>query len=558
MNRVVERLIVSVGAVVDQTGARAALQWYGSLSAAAATAAAAVAGLAVATASELDAQAKAARSAGVSVQTYTELTYALDRQGVSAEQTGAALRGLGARLAAIGSGSQDAAKPFYRLGVSVRDASGHLRTAGDVLPDLLAALSRQSEGDRLATSMLVLGEAGGAMATALAGGSAEIDRLQRRAHDLRLVVDDTAVAAGERLTDSMTDLRASVRGVALQVGTALIPGVTAAVDALTQMIVASDGIVGIGLDRVIRGIGVAMDFAATPAGKAATSVGALTVAIGAVRAGTGLVSAVTAASPALAALAAPIGAAASAAAPLIIAVAAVALALDDLYVASQGGESITLSLATALGVEEETVALLSGAVGVLTSAWEAAGAVMAGIGPIAGAIGGAISSVAARVAELVPGLQSVVDLISSIASSTVGGLIGSFASAAEGFGELARYAAGDQSVVLAEQDPQADAGRALLSSVLPGGVIGSLGDAATVLAASARSEALGTDLGSEVRAVLDRDATVVSGRQTVAAGQRAVQVTVDATIDARRAASDAGREVERQVYAALSTVEALP
>lgn len=558
MNRVVERLIVVVGAAVDQTGAQAALRWYGSLTTAAATAAAAVTGVAIATASELDQRAKAARAAGTSVETYAELTYALERQGVTAEQTGASMRALGARLAAVGQGSAEAALPFARLGVRVRDASGHLRTAGEVLPDLLDALSRRSEGDRLASSMLLLGEGGAAMATALEGGTAEIDRLRRRAHDLRLVVDEAGVAAGERLTDSMTDLRGAVSGVALQIGTALIPGVTTAVDGLTELLVASDGIVGVALDRTIRGIGVAMDFAATPAGKAAGAIVGVTTAIGAVRAGTGLIQSATAASPVLGALAAKLGPVAAAAAPVALAVAAVALVLDDLYVASQGGESITLSLAAALGVESEAVELLSGAVGVLTSAWSAAGAVMSGIGPIAEAIGTAISGVVARIAELVPGLQGVVDLVRDIGGTVFGGLVGSFADAASGFDKLARYAAGDQSVVLAEQDAQTEQARTVLTALSPGGVIGSLGDVAAVLAASARSDALGTSLGDEVRAVIERDADVVAGRQFLANNASAVQVTVDATIDARRAATDAGREVERQVYAALSAVEALP
>lgn len=560
MDSVVERLIVAVGAQVDTASTRAALSWYGSLASAAAAAGLAVAGLAVATARDIDVQADAARTMGATIEQYTALAYAADLSGVSTERLGASMRSLQMRIAAVAAGSAEAKRDFAGLGI---DITGSER-AVDVLPQLADALKDLPDGERLGIQMRLLGEGGAQMSDLLSGGSEGIERLTERAERLGAVIDTETAEASARLMDSIGDLGVVARGLSRQLVADVIPALADSTEQMVELLVASDGFASVAVDRAARAAGIGLDFLATPAGKAAGALTAVGAAIGLVQGAPGMLTALGRISPGAASAASSLGALAVRAGPTALALAGVALVIDDLVVGAQGGDSAILGLAESMGVGEEAAYALAGAGDVVSSAWAAIPAILDGAGAAIRALG-----------EAVPSIQPLLDLVPELG---VGGALEwlgtQFADATEGYRKLARFAAGDESVQLSGTG--ADVGRGLLAAPIEAAALG-----ATSLAAAGRAEARGEDVGTAILGALaDRGegdvGQALSGYAALSrevgpspawwvgeqiggtlrdrmGGGVQVQVAVSGA-DARAVAAQAGRETERGVYDALQAV----
>lgn len=561
MDSVVERLIVAVGAQVDPASTRAALSWYGSLASAAAAAGVAVAGLAIATARDIDVQADAARTMGATIEQYTALAYAADLSGVSTERMGASMRSLQMKIAAVGAGSAEARKEFADLGIAVDGTE----KAIDVLPQLADALKDLPDGERLGAQMRLLGEGGAQMSALLEGGSEGIERLTDRAERLGGVIGTELAEDSGRLMDSLGDLQVVARGMSRQLVADVIPALADSSEQMVELLIASDGFARVAVDRAARAAGIGLDFLATPAGKAAGALTAVGAAIGLVQGAPGMLTALGRISPGAASAASSLGALAVRAGPTALALAGVALVIDDLVVGAQGGDSAILGLAESMGVGEEAAYALASAGDLVSSAWESIPAVMEGAGAAIRALGNAI-----------PSLQPLLDLIPDLG---VGGALTKlgdiFGGAASGFDKLGRFAAGDQSVELS------GAGVSLGTGILAA-PLEALSLALTASAAAGRAEQGGQDVGSAMLASVSGDergqiGQALSGYAALGrevgpspayyvgeqiggalrermGGPVQVQVDVSGAMDARSVAAQAGRETERGVYDALQAV----
>lgn len=554
MDSVVERLIVAVGAQVDGPSTRAALDWYGSLSVAAGTAAIAVAGLAVATARDIDIQADAAKTLGATVEEYTALAYAAELSGSSAEKLGASMRALQMRIAAVAAGSAEAKKDFAGLGI---DITGSER-AVDVLPRLADALQGLPDGERLGMQLRLLGEGGAQMSDLLAGGSAGIEALTDRAERLGGVISTDLAEDSARLMDSLGDLQVVARGFTRQLVAGVIPALAVGAEQMVELASASDGFASVAVDRAARAAGIGLDFLVTPAGKAAAGITAVGAAIGLVQGAPGMLAALGRISPGAASAARSLGSLALRAGPTALALTGVALVIDDLIVGARGGDSAILDLAAAMGVGEEAAYALSGAGDLVASSWAAVPTVLDGVSSALRALG-----------EAVPSLQPLLDLLPDL---DVGGplewLGSQFRRAAEGYGELARFGAGDESVQLSGEG--VSLGTGLLAAPIE-----ALSVAAVGAAAAGRADLRGEDVGGAVLQSFGGDERGQIGQALSGYGQagrfvaenpqymnvgyavgKAVQVQVDVSgaMDARAVAAQAGRETERGVYDALQAV----
>jgi len=466
-DRVVERLVVAIKYAVDQTSLRNSLSSYTQVSSAIAAATLAVAGFTIAQAAQLDEVAKTARALSMTTEEYTALTHAANIGGVSQSELGTALRSLTLRLGAAGAGSKEASDDFARLGISIRDANGNLKTAGQVLPEFADALKSMSQGDAAALMVRNLGRSGLTMKTFLDGGSESIRELTAEAEDLGVVLDSETAASAERLTDSVTRMWAIVKGFGFQLSGELMPRLADVIDSFVGWAKANDGILRSGIERGVRALGLALDYLATPVGKVAAGMVAVGAAIGAGQAAGGLIGAMRLASPAINAVATSMGGLSASMALPVLGAVGLALVLEDLWVTSQGGDSVTRRLAAAFGVEDETVRLLAGSVEVLSAASEAMAALFresalasvdaltSGLTGLAGALTGIVMFLPNLLglkwedtpmvrfgnwlASFLPSLSAVMDAL--------GGAF-DFGKATQGFKMLSRFAAGDSGVQL--------------------------------------------------------------------------------------------------------------
>lgn len=161
---------------------------------------------------------------GVSIRDLQAWGDAAQRAGADQQTLASSIQRLnrGMREAATG-GNADLAEMFRLLGISLRDSSGQIRSASDVLPDLAEAF-RVNEDPTLRTTMAIaaFGRAGTALIPMLAAGRRELreqgERWRRYGFDFTAVARQMAVAQGQ-----FDNFGAAMRGLGDAIGARLAP-----------------------------------------------------------------------------------------------------------------------------------------------------------------------------------------------------------------------------------------------------------------------------------------------------------------------------------------------
>lgn len=119
-----------------------------------------------------DALGHTATALGLSTQELQEWRMAAAGAGVSAEQLTPAINALRRNAEAASHGAGPAVRDFYRLGISLRDSSGNLRSTNDLLAATVEGLSGIDDPTRRAgMAMRLLGEGGARLGPLLEGGA---------------------------------------------------------------------------------------------------------------------------------------------------------------------------------------------------------------------------------------------------------------------------------------------------------------------------------------------------------------------------------------------------
>jgi hypothetical protein len=552
--RYVDQLLVGIKYVTDSASARTAMRMYDGITAGVIAAGAAVTGFVVAQSLALDEVAKTARTLDLTTEAWSRYQYAADLSGVSNEQLKTGLRALTVQIGGVAQGSAEAIKNFSAIGVEVQNVDGSFRTAAELLPEVADGLNRLDEGQRAAFRSRLLGESGSELATFLEGGSEGIRAMTDEADALGVTLNSDTAAAAEAFVDNLTRLKAVVTGAGMQLANLLLPAAVDATDQLVKMATASDGFIRLGLDRVVRAIGIGLDFLETPAGRVALGVGGIATAFGAVRLGG------QALSPVLGMLGTGFGSMTAAAAPWLLLAAGIVLVLEDIYVTAQGGDSVIRRVADAFGYGEETARFWRDTLLTANAAMQAG--ILLGEEFYLATVDNATAL--AEYAASFDGLTSAVWDLSYAFLNT--GTLGTFdlllgyfdydvwqtplgrflswlggafdmSRALSGFRKLVAFASGDDSVQLAEDA----GGRAAQVGLAP--VVG--------LASSARRRRVEEQIaGDSSRGTTILDTGVVPGNNVD------VQVAINAGSDPQTVAREAGRQVERETLQAYTFAEA--
>lgn len=161
---------------------------------------------------------------GDTANSLQRLQYAAQRSETSPEALAQGLGNLSRVMAEASKGSGEAADAFARIGVRTKQANGTLRPTNEVLNDVADVFARLPAGaDRTALSMQLFGRSGKELIPFLANGSSGIRALGDEAERLGLVLSDSALGAGAELSESLEDIDAAMRGVKLTIGQELLP-----------------------------------------------------------------------------------------------------------------------------------------------------------------------------------------------------------------------------------------------------------------------------------------------------------------------------------------------
>jgi hypothetical protein len=177
---------------------------------------------------------KLSQSAGVSVEALSSLGYAAKLSDIDLEALGGSLEKLSKHMfeAADKGGTSGAA--FERLGISVKDSSGHLRNIEDVMADLAGKFSGMEDGAaKTALAMQLFGKSGAVMIPLLNQGSEGLAKMTEEARKLGITIDGETSKAAEEFHDNLVRLE----GVLTGVGNAMLRNVAPALSQISERLV---------------------------------------------------------------------------------------------------------------------------------------------------------------------------------------------------------------------------------------------------------------------------------------------------------------------------------
>ena len=168
---------------------------------------------------------KMSQKTGVSVEKLSELKYAADLSDVSLEGLSTGLKKLSMKMAEVAKDSEgEAAKAFKALGVSVTDANGKLKSTDIVLAEVADKFAEANDGAaKTAIAIQIFGRSGADMIPLLNSGAQGLRDMGKEARDAGLVMSAETAKKSEELNDNLRRLKLMVDGVAVSVGSELIP-----------------------------------------------------------------------------------------------------------------------------------------------------------------------------------------------------------------------------------------------------------------------------------------------------------------------------------------------
>lgn len=207
---------------------------------------------------EADKMSKLSQSIGVPIGELSRLKYAADLAGVDIDALGKAIKRLSANmLDSTETATGPAARAFTMLGISVRDASGNMKPASQVIADLSGKFAQMPDGvEKTALAMRIFGKTGADMIPLLNGGADAMQAAYQEAEQLGLVLDENTGKAAEAFNDNLTRLGKVQEGIVTQLTAAMLPAFLQISDALVGAAKNTDAmkIVGAALGWTLKGL----------------------------------------------------------------------------------------------------------------------------------------------------------------------------------------------------------------------------------------------------------------------------------------------------------------
>ena len=176
--------------------------------------------------------APVARMAGLSLEETSAMAGLLGNVGIKGSQAGTTLKAMLNKMAAP---TKEAQELFQKLGVTVKDSAGNLRSPVTVLGEMAAGLKKMGTAEQIAAMKMIVGE------EAIAGFSELIEKegigaIAEYAKQLEAgggSAAEMAARMNDTLAGSLRGLSSAWESVQITVGKLFIPAVRGAVDGMT-------------------------------------------------------------------------------------------------------------------------------------------------------------------------------------------------------------------------------------------------------------------------------------------------------------------------------------
>lgn len=203
-------------------GIATAGKWGLAIGGAAVAVGAAVGGIAMKSADAAGALDDISQRTGMAAEEYQKYAYAAKLSGIETETLEKAMIKQQKAFADAKTGSKSMGEAYKALGIDINTV-GSSSEAFDQVIGKLADMEDITQRDALAND--IFGKSYAELAPLLNEGAAGIDKLKQEAVDMGAVMSEDAVKAGAKLGDTMDSLKMAGKGMALQIGSELIPHV---------------------------------------------------------------------------------------------------------------------------------------------------------------------------------------------------------------------------------------------------------------------------------------------------------------------------------------------
>jgi|GEM_PF-1155700 len=206
------------------SGIATAAKWGAALGGAAIAAGGALYGMATKAAGTTDRIDKLSQKIGLSRQGFQEWEFILSQSGTDIDKLQVGLKTMVQRMDETVKGTGQGSEMFKKLGISVKDSSGNLKSQEQVFEEVVNAMQKMPEGaEKSRLAFELFGKAGTELMPLLNSATGSVDEMKKMAHDLGMVLSDEAVDAGVLFTDTIDQLTRSFKAVTTQVGVNAMP-----------------------------------------------------------------------------------------------------------------------------------------------------------------------------------------------------------------------------------------------------------------------------------------------------------------------------------------------
>src|SRR5699024_308737 len=166
-----------------------------------------------------------ADQAGLAVETYQELSFALNPYGNSNTDAERTLGRLNQRIGLAIEGNEKYAGALQSLGVSLSDNEGRLKATEDVFFDIAQSLSEiENPATRAAKASDFFGvNLSRRLLPALADGEDGIKAFVQQARDMGVVMESGQIQAAEQLGTAVDNLKLQFSTITREIGSAFVP-----------------------------------------------------------------------------------------------------------------------------------------------------------------------------------------------------------------------------------------------------------------------------------------------------------------------------------------------
>lgn len=192
-----------------------------------------------------DEMGKMAQKAGMGVESFSALSYAVKLAGGDQETLVKATKALSGNIIEAARAADQGQTVFGGLGITVKDSAGKLRATDQILLDVAGKFSGMEDGaNKSALAVKLFGKSGLDLVPFLNQGKEGIQALTKEAERLGIVVSGEAFAASEKFNDNIERMSQASEGLKRSIGNAALPMLNEFVQQLTDAKMSGDGLAG--------------------------------------------------------------------------------------------------------------------------------------------------------------------------------------------------------------------------------------------------------------------------------------------------------------------------